>query len=170
MKVALGRQSHRRENVSAHLWKAKPKVLPSPHWSTRQYISALISLELTFSNQKKKGRKNMLMCPSLFLCLSICVVNLKDFFFLTLKFSMIVWCDRCENGSGQKTWVMLSSQCCAVIVPELQLLWTENLRWLVTDVFWVGLGAWCEWGQRQRWRGRQKWKYADVNIDVWVSK
>lgn len=69
---------------------------------------------LTFWDRKQARHEHMFMWPLQF-CLPFFFFPGEAWkIFWTLKFSVIVWCDRCENRSGW-TWLMLSSQHCAMI-------------------------------------------------------
>lgn len=82
------------------------KVLPSTHRSKEISVYFCTSVpELTFCHHIQTWHEHMFICPLRFHV--FCSKAWKIFW--TLKFNIIVWCDRCENRSGWN-WLMLSSQ------------------------------------------------------------
>lgn len=70
------------------------------------------------------------------------LVRFVFLFFWTLKFIVIVWCDRCENRSG-RTWLMLSFQQCAMIETGITAAAKEESA-LTCDLcdLWVCVCLW----------------------------
>lgn len=113
------------------------KVLPSTHRSKEISVYFCTSVpELTFCHHIQTWHEHMFICPLRFHI--FCSKAWKIFW--TLKFNIIVWCDRCENRSGWN-WLMLSSQHSGMIETGITAVVKNNPCWLLTDVLCVYMCA-----------------------------